>query len=339
MFNTITYKFRVKDSNVLNRLGKLAGSVNFVWNYVNETSAFAWKRDRRWLSGFDMCSLVAFTTKELGLHSHTIQAVAQEHALRRGKVKRSKLKWRSGKKNLGWIPFKSSGVKVEDDCVRYCGQWFRFWKSRDLPGKVRSGCFTQDARRRWYVCFVCDAPEVEQTKTGTSIGIDLGFKTQATCSDGVKYERENLTRGYEEKLAMAQRAKQTKRVGNIHAKIKNKRSDFNHKASTEIVRRHESIKVGNVSSGAMIKRKKGWAKSAHDSGWFQFKEMLRYKASRHGVSFSEVNEAWSTVTCSVCGSRTGPSGLSGLGKRAWECSSCSAFHDRDVNAARNILHA
>lgn len=335
----LTYKFRIKDSNVRNKLSKLSGSVNFVWNYANATSMLAWKRDRRWLSGFDMCNLTATTSKEIGLHSQTIKLIAQEHFIRRRKTKRSKLKWRSGKKNLGWIPFTASGVKVVDAKVRYCGHWYNFWKSRNLPDKIRTGCFVQDARKRWYVCFVCTAPAVVQTTTGTSIGIDLGFKTQVTCSDGIKYERKNLTREYEKKLAIAQKAKQKKRIKNIHSKIKNKRLDFNHKASTEIVKRHELIKIGNISPKKMIARKKGWAKSTIDSSWFQFKEMLRYKASRHGVFFSEVNEYRSTVICSCCGSRTGPSGLNALGVRAWQCAKCGTLHDRDVNAARNILNA
>jgi len=339
MCKIITYKYRLKDSNLGAFLGRKAGAVNFVWNYANETSALAWKRDKRWLSGFDMCSLVAYTSKELELQGETIQAVVQEHASKRGKVKRSKLKWRSGKKNLGWIPFKSEGVRVVDDAVKYQGRWMRFWNSRELPGRVRCGSFIQDASRRWYVTFVCDAPEVEQTKTGTTVGIDLGFKTQIACSDGVKYQRPNTTKKYEDKLAIAQRAGHKKRATTIHNKIKNVRSDFNHKASAELVKRHSIIKVGNVSSKAMIARKKGFAKSATDAGWYQFKTLLQYKASRHGVEFKVVNEAWSTVTCSACGFRTGPKGLSALDVRAWECSNCGVSHDRDINAARNISHA
>lgn len=339
MCKAITYKYRLKDSNLARFLGRKAGAVNFVWNYANEISSLAWKRDRRWLSGFDMCYLVAHTSKELELHGHTIQAVVQEHEKKRQYVKRSKLRWRTGKKNLGWIPFKSAGIKIDGDRVRYCGRWMRFWNSRELPVRVRCGAFVQDAKRNWYVNFVCDVPEVEQTESKSEVGIDLGFKTQISCSDGIKYERENQTRKYANKLAIAQRAGQKKRVTNIHAKMRNIRNDFNHKASTELVKRHSSIKVGNVSSKAMIARKKGWAKSALDSSWSSFKTMLLYKASRHSVDYQEVNEAWSSVTCSGCRARTGPRGLSSLGVREWQCSNCGVSHDRDINAARNICYA
>lgn len=79
------------------------------------------------------------------------------------------------------------------------------------------------------------------------------------------------------------------------------------------------------------------AKSVSDASWADFKTMLAYKAIALGVDFKEVNESFSTVTCSSCLKRTGPSGLSGLGVREWACSACGSIHERDVNAATNIL--
>ena len=79
------------------------------------------------------------------------------------------------------------------------------------------------------------------------------------------------------------------------------------------------------------------AKSVYDSGWATLKTMLAYKAIPLGVVFKVVNENYSSVTCSVCFERSGPRGLSGLGVREWYCSACGTDHDRDVNAAQNIL--
>ena len=81
------------------------------------------------------------------------------------------------------------------------------------------------------------------------------------------------------------------------------------------------------------------AKSLADASHFKIKTMLLYKAIRHGMVVKIVSEMFSTVTCSVCNERNGPSGLSGLGVRVWECRSCGASHDRDVNASRNILNS
>jgi len=165
-----------------------------------------------------------------------------------------------------------------------------------------------------------------------------------------RYDLQKLTRGgytdlsinaqYEERLAKAQRAGKKRRTKKIHLNIKNTRSDWNHKASNEIASKYSVIFVGSVSPSRLIKTKAcGMAKSVNDAGWLQFKTFLKYKAIKHSGSMYEINENYSTVTCSTCSSRTGPSGLSDLGVRVWECSSCNSVHDRDTNAALNILRS
>jgi putative transposase len=92
-----------------------------------------------------------------------------------------------------------------------------------------------------------------------------------------------------------------------------------------------------VNASALAKTRQ--AKSVLDAGWSAFRTMLSYKCADAGVWFAELNEAFSTQTCSVCNSRTGPKGREGLGIRGWQCGVCGAIHDRDVNAAQNILAA
>ena len=103
--------------------------------------------------------------------------------------------------------------------------------------------------------------------------------------------------------------------------------DFLHKVSTELAGQNAIIAVGNVNARALA------SKSVLDAGWSSFRKMLAYKAN----DYREVDEKFTTQDCSVCGARCGPKGQKGLGIRAWECSSCGESHDRDVNAARNIL--
>src|SRR5262245_15390739 len=93
--------------------------------------------------------------------------------------------------------------------------------------------------------------------------------------------------------------------------------------------------VGDVNAAGLAKTR--MAKSVLDAGWSMFREQLRYKALRHGVAFEVVSEKWTTQTCSDCASIGGPKGIAGLGMRHWTCSDCGASHDRDVNAARNLL--
>ena len=122
-----------------------------------------------------------------------------------------------------------------------------------------------------------------------------------------------------------------------HAKIANRRKDFLHKVSAEIAKSYGTIVVGNVSSEKLAQTR--MAKSVNDAGWSMLRNMLSYKAIRHGGSYIAADERMSTQTCSVCGSlpSSRPRGIAGLGIREWRCCDCGTVHDRDVNAARNIL--
>lgn len=329
-----TFRYRIKDATDGARLNKLARSVNVVWNFCNATQEHALRWGYRWPTGFDLNKLTAGSGKELGLHSQTVQAVCEQYADRRQQCKKRKLRW-CGRRSPGWIPFKAVGVKIDGDTVRYAGQEFRFWNSRELPGPIKSGSFSQDARQRWYINFAVDCPD-EQPTTGTKqVGIDLGLKTLATCSDGSKIEAPRWYRNQQQRLAEFQRQRQPRKVRNLHAKIANRRLDFLHKESTRLINECELIVVGAVSSSKLTKT--NLAKSVNDAGWARFRHLLDYKAIARKVVYCEVSEYLTTQTCSHCNAVSGPKGRKGLGVREWACGECGAVHDRDVNAALNIL--
>ena len=329
-----TYRYRIKDSTDAPQLNRWARSVNQVWNFCNETQEHALRWNQRWPTGFDLNKLTTGCSKELGLHSQTVQAVCEEYATRRKQCKKRKLRWR-GRRSLGWVPFKASGIKVVDDTVTYAGNTFRFWNSRDLPGPIKCGNLAQDARGRWYVNFVVEVPD-EAPTTGTKrIGIDLGLKTLATCSDGRKIEAPRWYRHQQRRIAEHQRKKRSRQSRNLHAKIANRRKDFLHKISDRLTKECELIVMGDVCSSKLTKTKMG--QSVKDAGWSTFKNLLSYKAMARKVVYREVSERLSTQTCSGCGAIGGPKGREGLGIREWVCNECGAVHDRDVNAALNIL--
>ena len=134
---------------------------------------------------------------------------------------------------------------------------------------------------------------------------------------------------------MAQRANKKTYTKTIQAKIANTRMDWTHKATTAIVQRAKLIVIGDVSSMKLIKTR--FAKSTYDAAWGIARSQLHYKAKRLAGVCVEGNEMFSSVTCSDCGIRSGPSGLCALGVREWCCSACGVLHHRDVNAAQNIL--
>jgi IS605 OrfB family transposase len=201
---------------------------------------------------------------------------------------------------------------------------------------AKGGAFVEDARGHWYVCFHVEVADL-RASPAEYVGIDLGLKTLATLSTGEKISNPKAYRTLEEKLAVAQRANKKCRVKAIHAKIVNVRKDHMHKTTAKIASQYATIFVGDVSSSQLAKTR--MAKSVLDAGWSTFKNALRYKASRHGGTFAEVGEKFTSQICSSCGMLpdSRPEGIADLGVREWRCSACGVIHDRDVNAARNIL--
>lgn len=329
-----TFQFRLKDSTKKTNLKSLASKVNIVWNYCNQMSEFAWKRDRKWLSEFDLNNLTSGSNKELGLSATSIQSVCAEYISRRNKVKRCKISWRSYKRNLGWIPVKANSFKVKDNSIIFQKETYKFWKSREVIGDIRTLTFSQNSKGNWFINIASKIENKVSVNT-KEVGVDLGLKTLATMSDGSKIENPKTLVKWAKKLAKSQRANKKKQVTSIHNKIKNIRKDFLHKESTKLINKYDKIYIGDVSSLKLAKT--NMAKSALDAGWGMFKSMLNYKAISLGKEVIITNEKYSSITCSFCLSKTGPSGLRMLGVREWICASCGSIHDRDVNAAKNIL--
>ncbi|MDH2313861.1 RNA-guided endonuclease InsQ/TnpB family protein [Methylobacterium brachiatum] len=330
------FSYRVKDATSGKRLAALSNAVNTVWNYVNEISARSADRGPIWATKKQLRDLTNGSGKLLGLPSQVVQEVIDEYVIKRRAARRSKLRWRASrgpKRALGWVPFTNQDIALDGSAALLRGQRFRLWLHRAVEGQIKSGNFSQDARGRWYCNFVCEVPR-SQGSGRDDIGVDLGLKSVAKCSDGTELEQARFYRDLEPKLAEAQRKKRKRQVKSIHAKIANRRKDALHKFSRALVDRARKITVGDVSASAMTKTR--MAKRVLDAGWSTLRGMLRYKCDHAGVAYAEVNEANTTRTCSSCGCLSGPAGLAGLSIRRWRCSECGAEHDRDQNAARNI---
>ena len=343
-----TLKVRIKDKHkpILERM---AFEVNQVWNAANEiTSLYSyvpipevgWMRNT--FSAFDLQKQLKGIKAERGfiIHSTTVQEVIAVHHKARRQFKTDQLRWRvsgGARRSLGWIPFKSRAAKWKSGQVYFAGHHFKVWDSYGLSQfEFRSGSFSQDARGRWYFNIVVEVAQTTSSATG-EVGIDLGLKEVATCSNGLKLEAKQFYRELETKLGVAQRANKKRRVKAIHAKIKNRRLNHLHQFTTRLVKENSLIVVGNINSSQLAKTK--MAKSVLDAGWHILKTQLDYKSTAMQAVFIEVNESYTTQTCSCCGgiSPNSPKGRAGLRIREWSCPECGAQHDRDVNAAKNIL--
>jgi putative transposase len=181
--------------------------------------------------------------------------------------------------------------------------------------------------------------------TGQTVGVDLGLIDFAVLSNGERIPhpkhmeaRERRLKRYQRQLARKQRgsanrAKARIKVARQHAKVADARRDFLHKASTDLIRRFDSIAIEDLNVHGMG-RNHCLAKSINRTGWADFRSMLTYKAERYGRTIAVVDRWYpSSKTCSTCGRLL--ASLS-LGTRQWTCPGCGTRHDRDLNAAKNL---
>ncbi|GAB2443312.1 RNA-guided endonuclease TnpB family protein [Nocardia tengchongensis] len=218
--------------------------------------------------------------------------------------------------------------------------------SRELPSQPSSVTIVKDASGRYFASFVVAVDDRPLPQTDTEVGIDLGLATFAVLSDGTTIASPKFLRQAERRLRKAQqalsrkekgsanRAKARIKVAKAHAEVTDKRRDWAHKHSTRIIRDNQAVYVEDLCVKGLARTR--LAKSAHDAGWSMFTRMLEEKAARYRRTFVKVDRFFpSTRMCSVCGA---VSEKKPLHVREWTCA-CGTIHDRDLNAAHNILAA
>ena len=247
----------------------------------------------------------------------------------------------------------------EKDSIRFDGNriklpkvgYVKIVEHRQHEGVIKSVVVSQERSGEYYASVLC---EVEHPPilpvTDKVVGIDLGLHDIIVCSDGTRVEASKHFRKSEQKLAKRQRAfsrtqkgskgheKARLKVARCHQKIKNQRNDFLQKLSTKLVRENQVICLEDLSVKGMERNKK-LAKSVMDASFSRFVSMLEYKAEWYGRKVIKIDRFYpSTQLCSGCGYQNeSVKGLKGLKVREWICPECREVHDRDLNAARNIL--
>ncbi len=227
------------------------------------------------------------------------------------------------------------------------GQLKVVW-SRPLLPEPSSVTVIKDAAGRYFLSFVVEMAPEPLSPNQNSIGIDLGISTFATLSTGEKIEapkplKKRLTklRKYQRQLSRKvkgskRRNKSRLRVAKLQAKVSDIRTDFLHQLTTKLIRENQGVVLEDLNVSGMLKNRK-LARAISDLGWRQFRTLLEAKADRHGRDFRVINR-WEPTSqkCSRCGFKGGKLDLS---IRKWTCLNCGATHDRDLNAAVNILVA
>ncbi|MFD6390958.1 RNA-guided endonuclease InsQ/TnpB family protein [Nocardia sp. NPDC060259] len=257
-------------------------------------------------------------------------------------------RFRSRKDNRQSIRLTRNGFSLRSNGRLYVakvGELRVAW-SRELPSDPSSVTVTKDPAGRYFVSFVVQVCGSPLPPAESEVGIDLGLATFAVMSNGHTIESPRFLRQAERRLRKAQRllsrkekgsnnrAKARIKVAKAHAKVADTRRDWAHKHSTSIIRDNQAVFVEDLCVKGLGRT--SLARSVHDAGWGMFTRMLAEKATRYGRTFGQVDRWFpSTRLCSACGvvSEKKP-----LHVRKWVCA-CGACHDRDLNAAKNILAA
>jgi putative transposase len=248
-----------------------------------------------------------------------------------------KPKMKGHRRKANSVPFPDPIARPVGNKIHVLGLGkIRIHKQFIPDGKIKCGSICRRASG-WYLNIVIDATPKSIKHAGNGqLGIDPGYDTLLTFSTGEKIQHPRELEASEHRLKQAQRGNRGRLASRIREHAANQRRDRNHRLSKRIVAENAVIRFSKDNiQRLMALFGKNVASSCHG----QLRQQLQYKSIASGRVYDEPDSNFSTMTCSTCGSRCGPRGLTGLKVRQWTCVECGSSHDRDVNAAINTLHA
>ena len=285
-------------------------------------------------------NLLANHSDKLEIPSHVLQGIlSQAHTAWQRCFKKitKKPHLKGQRKKLSSIPFPDPIKAPKDNQIGVPGLGKVRYHKQDLPeAKIKCGRIVKKASG-WYLCLWLDCDHKFAVKdTEKAVGIDPGFHTLLTLSDGTKIENPRELRKGAERIAQAQRGNKKHLAARLQERQANRRNDRNHKISRWLVENYKTIYYSDDNFKAMAKK---FGKSVSEASLSTLIGMLNYKSRTGGRQSIPVKSFKTTMTCSVCGALTGPTGLAGLKVRYWICSACGAHHDRDFNSAKVVFNA